>query len=280
MTANLTGISDYDNITFDPMGNVISNATGLPVNVKFQWQYLDPINGNGTWINIAGANKATFTPTSFYKGALGLRVQISYVDGKGYTEQLNSDATAGVTVGPGNTPPRIINQQQFNGISNTTAVLGQTFDYFSPFSLIFTDDQTAASALTYTATLLNGQPLSTANLAFRFDPATGVGEFKSVLPGDDGILWTDDDIGATLDTPGQIGVRVTATDPGGLSVTNSFVISVVAPNSPPETHGDTYATAENVGLATLLPGGVLHNDLDPNGDTFTASLVSGPAHSE
>ena len=32
------GISDYDNITFDGFGNVISNATGLPVNVKYQWQ--------------------------------------------------------------------------------------------------------------------------------------------------------------------------------------------------------------------------------------------------
>ena len=83
---------------------------------------------------------------------------------------------------------------------------------------------------------------------------------------------------ATLDTAGQIAVRVTATDPGGLSVTNTFVINVVPPNSPPNANDDTYTTFENVGLTTLPSTGVLHNDIDPNVDPFTAALVTGPTN--
>ena len=79
----------------------------------------------------------------------------------------------------------------------------------------------------------------TRNLSFNFDPVTGAGEFKTiVLLGPDGLLGTADDVATTLDTPGQIGIRVTATDPGGLSVTDTFFIDVVPPNSPPNADDD------------------------------------------
>ena len=182
-----------------------------------------------------------------------------------------------------NTPPRVVPQQQFNGIANTTALVGAPFDYFSPFGEIFTDDQTASNALTYTAVLANGQPLSTAGLAFNFDPNAigaagaaaaglpGAGEF-SLLPG------ADPNTGLPALTAGQIGIRVTATDPGGLSVTDTFFIDVIPPNSPPNANDDTYTTPENVGLTTLPSTGVLHNDVDPNADPFTAAVVTGPTN--
>ena len=84
--------------------------------------------------------------------------------------------------------------------------------------------------------------------------------------------------GATLNTPGPIAIRVKATDAGGLSVTDTFVINVVPPNSPPNAIDDSYTTPENVGLTTLLSTGVLHNDIDPNADPFTAALVTGPTN--
>jgi Ca2+-binding RTX toxin-like protein len=99
-----------------------------------------------------------------------------------------------------------------------------------------------------------------------------------MLAGPDGVLGTADDVQPTLDTPGDIGIRVKATDNGGLSVTNSFVISVLPPNSPPNATDDAYTTLENVGLTTLATTGVLHNDVDPNADPFTAALVAGPAN--
>ena len=72
--------------------------------------------------------------------------------------------------------------------------------------------------------------------------------------------------------------RVTATDNGGLSVTNTFVIDVIAPNSPPLAADDNYTTLENVGLTAVASTGVLHNDTDPNADPFTAALVTGPTN--
>ena len=268
LTANVATISD-----FDGMGAF-----------NYQWQYQDVLAGD--WINFTGATSSTFKIPAFLNTMLGVRVKVSYVDGKGYTEQVISAPTTAVTVsGAVNTPPRVVPQQQFNGIPNTTALVGAPFDFFSPFGEIFTDDQTASNALTYTAILANGQPLSTVGLAFSFDPNAigaagaaaaglpGVGEF-SLLPG----LDPNTGLPYALDTAGQIAVRVIATDPGGLSVTDTFVINVVPPNSPPNANDDTYTTPENVGLTTLLSTGVLHNDVDPNADPFTAALVTGPTN--
>ena len=283
--ADVSGISDLDNL-MDAQGNVIAGATdvlALP-SVHFQWQYVDAVSGN--FVDYAGATSADFVVPEFLLTAgLGVRVKISYVDGKGYTEQLTSAPTVAAITLPGghaNTAPTITVGTQFNGIGNTTALAGQAFDYFSPFAAlvaggagIFNDQQQAPNTLTYSAVLTNGSPLSSANLAFNFDPTTGAGEFKSISVGPDGLFGTADDVPLTLDTPGQIGVRVTATDNGGLSVTNTFVIDVVPPNSPPLAVDDNYTTFENVGLTTLSTTGVLHNDSDPNADPFTAAVVTG-----
>ena len=119
-----------------------------------------------------------------------MRVKVSYVDGKGYTEQLHSASTVAAITLPGahQHGADLVVGTQFNGIANTTALAGQAFDYFSPFAAlvaggagIFTDQQTAANTLIYSAVLTDGSPLSNANLAFNFDPATGAGEFKSML---------------------------------------------------------------------------------------------------
>ena len=53
---------------------------------------------------------------------------------------------------------------------------------------------------------------------------------------------------------------------------------MIPPNSPPIAADDTYTTLENVGLTTLPSTGVLHNDIDPNADPFTAALVTGPTN--
>ena len=160
--------------------------------------------------------------------------------------------------------------------------MGQPFDYFSPFSLIFTDAQTRGRNAPdlHLAVQRGGdrddarRGLSNVEPVFIFDPATGAGEFKTmpVLAGGVPVLDANDwPPSYALTTAGQIGVRVTATDPGGLSVTNTFVINVVPPNSPPLAVDDTYTTFENVALTTLPSTGVLHNDIDPNADPFTAT---------
>jgi Ca2+-binding RTX toxin-like protein len=244
----------------------ITDADGISTPFSLQWQVLDILSAK--WIDIVGANSATFTPTAFQDGQ-SIRVKATYIDGKTYKETVSSTGTALITL-PGNinTPPFLVAQQQFNGISNTSAQVNAPFDFFTPLTKIFNDNQTAPAALVYTATLGDGSSLASIGLSFTFDPVTGSGEFKT-LPG------------SVLDTPGQIPIRVTATDNGPgvpLSVTNTFIINVLPPNLPPVAVNDSYTTLENLGLTVLAPTSVLRNDSDPNGEAFTAAVVTGPAH--
>jgi VCBS repeat-containing protein len=54
-------------------------------------------------------------------------------------------------------------------------------------------------------------------------------------------------------------------------------IVVIGVNDAPVAVGDSYSTEEGTALTVSAPG-VLSNDTDPDGDTLTASLVSGPGH--
>ena len=232
-------ISDLDNL-MDANGKVLTGpgVSDAITNAHYQWQYTDAVSGN--WVDYAGATSADFVVTHFLVlNALGVRLKVSYVDGKGYTEQLFSDPSINTITLPaagGNTAPFINAGTQFNGIGNTTAVVGSAFDFFTPLTSIFNDAQTTPDLLTYTATLLDGSPLLNANLKFTTLPgvlappggagASLAGEFTSIAAGPDGLLGTADDVSGPLNTVEQIGVRVRATDAGGLSVTNTFFINV------------------------------------------------------
>ncbi|MBU9697664.1 hypothetical protein GU927_007370 [Rhodobacteraceae bacterium HSP-20] len=76
LTANLDTLVD---------GNGFSNGPML-----FQWQM--STDAGATWTDIGGATGETFTPTQAQVGSI-LRVEISYVDGMGYTETVASAQT-------------------------------------------------------------------------------------------------------------------------------------------------------------------------------------------
>ncbi len=274
----------------------ITDADGISTPFTLQWQELDVLRGE--WVNIVGATAATFVPTTFQEGSLGLRVKATYTDGKGFKETVTSAQTATVTL-PGNvnTAPTIVVAQQFNGVGNTTALVGAPFDFFSPLSSIFTDKQTASTLLHYTATLADGSALTNAGLTFTtsLDPISNVlsGEFKS---GPNGIGFTDPTTGTfTAQSAGQLAVRITATDDGpgqSLSGTSNFFINILPADQAPVAKDDAYTVLENgsIGItlarqgpaATAVPAntvGVLANDTDPDlGDRLTAALKTGPAH--
>ena len=65
---------------------------------------------------------------------------------------------------------------------------------------------------------------------------------------------------------------------GGISAVTTVSLTVNAVNHPPSGQADAYSTGENTQLIVPVPG-VLGNDSDPDGDTLTASLGSGPTHS-
>lgn len=54
-------------------------------------------------------------------------------------------------------------------------------------------------------------------------------------------------------------------------------LSVAAVNDAPTANSESYSTAEGT-ILTVMPGGVLSNDVDVDGDPLRAILVSGPSH--
>ena len=73
-------------------------------------------------------------------------------------------------------------------------------------------------------------------------------------------------------------VTITATDPNKKSATYAFDIVTVDTENAPVAVNDTYETKEETALKVTLKNNVLLNDYDPDGDTYTATLVTEPAH--
>ena len=85
----------------------------------------------------------------------------------------------------------------------------------------------------------------------------------------------------TPTSTGTVSVRVSVTDAGGLTTSETFNIVVMStPNTPPTAVADTGDATEKGGInnatgGVAATGNVLTNDTDPNvGDTKTVSAVS------
>ncbi len=189
-----------------------------------------------------------------------------------------------------NTPPFVVAQQQLNGIPDTTALAGQTFDYFVPLTTIFGDGQTLPSNLIYTATLADGSSLASVGLSFTSPSIPPRSSAPASSRRCRRIRWarTASPTPATRSAAHSIplarsrsGSRATDTGPGvPLSVTDTFFINVLPLDTPPVANNDAYSILEDATL-TVTPAtqGVLANDTDADlGDRLTAQLVSGPAH--
>ncbi len=76
---------------------------------------------------------------------------------------------------------------------------------------------------------------------------------------------------------GTASITVRADDGHGALAETTFGVTVNEVNRPPVAAADSYSTNEDTALTVAAPG-VLGNDTDPDGDSLTASLVTGPAH--
>nr|WP_246723443.1 DUF4082 domain-containing protein [Rhizobium brockwellii] len=136
------------------------------------------------------------------------------------------------------------------------ATVGSAFSFVLP-TTTFTDVD-SGETLAYTATAADGTALPTW-LSFNATTRTFSG---------------------TPTTSGTYGVKVTATDLGGLAANESFNIAVSTPgNTPPTAVADVGDATEKGGVANgsggvVASGNVLTNDTDPNaGDTKTVTAV-------
>ncbi|GAA0627724.1 hypothetical protein GCM10009422_25930 [Brevundimonas kwangchunensis] len=67
-------------------------------------------------------------------------------------------------------------------------------------------------------------------------------------------------------------------DPSGDEALATVRLTVRGPNNPPVARDNGYQVDEDGTLTIGAPGGVLANDVDPEGAPLTAQLVSGPSH--
>jgi len=243
--------------------------------LNFQWQYADPFNAD--WINIAGATSATFKPSDFLatgvNAGVPLRVQVTFIDGLGVKETVFSAPTGILLTNPlVNHAPFVVPQVSPPGLADTSARDGQPLGttahpgLYLPLITNFGDDITAANQLDFTATLKNGSALDTLGLHFE------------VLRDAAGLVTTGLITGTPTTGPGTIEVLVKATDGGGLSVTDDFIINVLpsANRAPAITsNGGGDAAAVTLPEGTTAVSTVTASD--PNiTDVLTFSIVGGP----
>jgi len=246
-------INDFEGVL---VNGVLDAATAgferidIPLNeLSFQWQYEIAAAPGGTsqWVDIVGATDPTFEPTDFYVG-FALRVVASFVDGLGVTERVISAPTALLVTDPAvNHAPTVVTQVAENGLFDTSARQDTPLTLFLPLVTTFTDDQTNAANLIYTATLADGSALSTVGLTFTTTPDGAGGVIGGVITGTPPAGFI-----------GTIDIRVKATDAGGLSVTDTFTINVLPDrnHAPVITsgNGDTAAVSveENSAAVTTV----------------------------
>ena len=170
------------------------------------------------------------------------------------TAGATSSTTLTVTIHGANDAPMLAVQ---TGSQN--AVVGSAFSLVLPAGT-FTDVD-AGDTLTYTATAADGSPLP-AWLTFNAATRTFSGTPAAA-------------------NVGTLGVKVSATDLGGLAASETFnIVVTTTPNTPPTAVADTADATEKGGIAngsggSPATGNVLTNDTDPDaGDTKTVTAVS------
>ena len=170
------------------------------------------------------------------------------------TAGATSSTTLTVTIHGANDAPTLAAQ---TGSQNAT--VGSAFSLVLPAGT-FTDVD-AGDSLAYTATAADGSPLP-AWLSFNAATRTFSGT-------------------PTTGDVGTLGVKVSATDLGGLAASETFnIVVTTTPNTAPTAVADTADATEKGGVAngsggSPATGNVLTNDTDPDaGDTKTVTAVS------
>ena len=94
----------------------------------------------------------------------------------------------------------------------------------------------------------------------------------------DGSVYWGSTAYFTYQQPGIYEVILTVWDNRGATGSDTLTVYVGQPNQPPAAVSDAYLTIEDTSLVLSAISGVLSNDTDPENDTLTAVLDSGPSH--
>ncbi|MBD2484234.1 FG-GAP-like repeat-containing protein [Planktothrix sp. FACHB-1365] len=237
-TVSITGTATQNQIL--TATNTLADADGLGT-LNYQWQ--DSSDNGFTWTNISGAINNTLTLSQTQVGKK-VQFKVSYTDGQGTVETVNSSPTSVVT--------------NINDAPTATAITAQTVNQDSNFSLNIANnfnDIDAGDSLTYTATLADGTTLPS---WLTFDSTSGT--FTGT---------------PTNSNVGNLDIKVIATDSSNATVENSFQLTVNNINDAP--------TATAIGNQTVNEDSNFNlniannfNDIDAGDSlTYSATLADG-----
>ncbi|WP_417362394.1 Ig-like domain-containing protein [Gallaecimonas pentaromativorans] len=139
------------------------------------------------------------------------------------------------------------------------------------------------------APLISGTPASSVQqgASYRFAPTASDADGDSLTFSiQNKPAWASFDVatGVLAGTPGNANVGtssnivISVSDGTAVSSLPAFSITVINVNDAPTAQADSYGLLEGSLLTISAFEGVLANDSDPDGDTLSAQLLSGPAH--
>ncbi len=258
LDSSTTNATAGTNITFTATTSLGAGFTGQPDgNVDF-YDGTAKI-GSGTLTLDTGAMKATFSTTSLAAGVHNITAKYtgSYASSP-FAGVSSSTATMVTITGTTNTPPTI------SDITDKSVAAGQIS---GPHSFTIGDAETPAGSLTVSAKSSNTGLIPVSAITF-----SGSGASRTVS------------IQSTAATSGTSTITVTVTDGGGLTASDTFVLTVTSGNTAPtisdiadqSTTTGTLAGPINftVGDAETAPGSLLvsatssNTTLVPNGNIF------------
>jgi Ca2+-binding RTX toxin-like protein len=203
------------------------------------------------WLSF-NATTRTFSGTAddAQVGALDLRVTATD------SGLLSATDTFRLTIANVNEAPTVASP-----IADRTGAVGSAFAFTAPVSTFADEDLILGDRLTYSASLANGNPLPT---WLTFDSITGT--FSGTPQAGD---------------VGTFNIALRATDTGGLSATDTFVVSIAPLNHAPTVVYPLgicpVAAAEDCPFSFVVPANTFGDQDIPNGDrlTYRASLHDG-----
>ncbi|HZV55613.1 MAG TPA: cadherin-like domain-containing protein [Rhodocyclaceae bacterium] len=210
------------------------------------------VTGAPSWLTFNAASRTfTGTPANADVGAATITVRATDGSGAWIEDQFV------LTVANVNDAPVITS----NG-SGTTASVSVAENTTAVTTVTATDIDLPAQTLTYS--IAGGADAA----QFNINAATGALTF---------ITAPNYEVPTDAGANNVYEVSVQVSD-GSLTDSQAIAVSVTNVNEAPTANADAYALSQNTTLSVVAGSGLLANDSDPENNSLTAALVTGPAH--
>ena len=241
--------------------NTIQDDDGIQggsISISYEWKIS---SDKVTWSEIEGSgSSSTYTPTNSDAGNY-IRAEAIYTDGQNKVEKVASASSATVIANTNDAPTVA------HSLADQSLVAGSVFSYVLPGNTF--NDIDASDTLTYTAQQVTdeaGQTVATGTLALGDNGWLG---FNAQT-----LTFSASTVATSGTTAGHAYIKVTATDPKGLSVSDVFTLTVTEVPGAPKVAvllADQNA-AQGTAFSYTIPAGAF-TDKDVSGQNDTSAAL-------